>query len=472
MKLKNWKKILLGTLMAGLVPSSAMTGAIPVRGVVEGFYGSPWTNGQREDIIKFCAAHNMNAYIYAPKDDPYHRAKWREPYPAKQLAGLRALAKEAEANGVRFIFAVSPGLDINFDGEAGARDRELMRQKFSAMHDAGVRDFAVFFDDIDNLDGRAQAEFLNWLEENFVAKHADVAPLITVPTQYFRRDMVADDGAAKEYTREFSAALSPNILVLYTGEAVVGDGLSSADWQRANDIYGRKLGVWWNYPVTDYMEEKLALGAIEKLPRDADIPAIFFNPMKYGEMSKIALATAADYANDAQNYDAASSWEKALAAEYGELAPAMRVFAEQSMHLENDWAKVGAPDGEKLREAMDALWASWPNGENAEQNWQNVFAQAKALEDAARKLRKELPKNKLAECKEQLEQAEMIAAADMVALDFLKSLRDDDGRAEKLLAELKKRRNAVVKKEKRAIVSEKTARAFIDEVLHYAENKK
>ena len=55
---------------------------------------------------------------------------------------------------------------------------------------------------------------------------------------------------------------------------------------------GRPLGIWWNYPVTDYLPAKLALGPIGNLPqRDAN--AIFFNPMQYPELSKIALATGA-----------------------------------------------------------------------------------------------------------------------------------------------------------------------------------
>ena len=42
--------------------------------------------------------HSMNTYIYAPKDDPYHRKLWREPYPAEQMERLRALAAAAREN--------------------------------------------------------------------------------------------------------------------------------------------------------------------------------------------------------------------------------------------------------------------------------------------------------------------------------------------------------------------------------------
>ena len=83
---------------------------ILLRGIVEGFYGTPWTFEDRADLIKFSGKHKLNAYIYAPKDDPYHRNKWREPYPEDKIKDLKDLISIGEKNKVRFIFAVSPGL--------------------------------------------------------------------------------------------------------------------------------------------------------------------------------------------------------------------------------------------------------------------------------------------------------------------------------------------------------------------------
>ncbi|MGD1100790.1 MAG: beta-N-acetylglucosaminidase domain-containing protein, partial [Terriglobia bacterium] len=55
--------------------------SFPERGVVEGFYGTPWTHQDRVDILRFEGAHSMNVYYYAPKGDPYHRKLWRDAYP-------------------------------------------------------------------------------------------------------------------------------------------------------------------------------------------------------------------------------------------------------------------------------------------------------------------------------------------------------------------------------------------------------
>ncbi len=56
-----------------------------MRGVIEGFYGEPWSHQNRIDLINFCGRNKMNTYWYAPKDDPYHREKWREDYPEEEI---------------------------------------------------------------------------------------------------------------------------------------------------------------------------------------------------------------------------------------------------------------------------------------------------------------------------------------------------------------------------------------------------
>ena len=149
---------------------------IPLRGIVEGFYGTPWTFEDRADLIKFSGNHSLNAYIYAPKDDPYHRDKWREPYPEAKIQELKNLITIANVNNVRFIFAVSPGLDLNFIGEKANKDFNILMTKLDSIYEIGCRDFAIFFDDISAglNSGRNQANFLNKLQEALNEKYSDI----------------------------------------------------------------------------------------------------------------------------------------------------------------------------------------------------------------------------------------------------------------------------------------------------------
>ena len=423
---------------------------IPVRGVVEGFYGQPWSHRQRLDIIQFCADHQFNAYIYAPKDDPYHRAQWRDSYPALEIERLRELIAVANQNRVDFIFAVSPGLDLNYSDD----DLNAMLDNLSAIHALGCRRFAVFFDDIEDHDGAAQADFLNRINQQFVKTHSDIKPLITVPTQYFRLDMLDENGNVKPYTKDFSSTLDPDILVLYTGDRVVLPELNDQQLQDADRIYGRELGIWWNYPVNDYMPQKLALGPVENLPSNA--PAIFFNPMSAFELSKITLATAADYSLDPQHYDPQSSWLNALNNQFGSLSNEMRLFALHSQHLKNNWADVGRPDDPILRAEFQRLL-------NGEDRCTVVNEKLIEIDNAVKRLKLELPENILIECRPQLDQLERITDADLLAVELLQC--NDQTAAARLKKILLDKAAVIDRSSESALISELCAYDFIIRVL-------
>ncbi len=471
--MKLFRRIFLLTLAAIFIGgSTAQAIPIPLRGVVEGFYGTPWTFNDRADIIDFCRQNNLNSYVYAPKDDPYHREKWRKPYPADKLAKMKNLVDVAKENDVRFIFAVSPGLDLNYKGSKGDEDFRLMIRKLDAMYQIGVRDFAIFFDDLKDDKGRhhengkAQAEFLNRVQKNLHERYKDVAPLIMVPTEYFYLDMLKGD-KLKPYTKDLAENLDPRILVLYSGRGVVCDGITDKELAEVNKIFGREVGIWWNYPVNDYpltpdgnRNVKLALGAIEKLPT-AHMTAIFFNPMGQVQLSKIAIATGAIYANNPATYNEAQAWDKVLAEQFGSLAPTMKVFAEHSQHMENSWAKVGAPDAQEFSTAAFNLLNDW--GKKSFVDFAPLEQKINETERAANILLRRLPPKYLSECKPQLEQLKRIANADRVALESLK--------AGKLDPHLKILREEISANEKQAIISEEAGRKFIDDVIKIFDNQ-
>ena len=85
-----------------------------VCGVVEGFYGRPWTLGQRKDLFEKMESWGMSSYLYAPKDDCKHRAYWRELYTVEEAEHLQSLITAASDRNIIFYYAISPGLDITY----------------------------------------------------------------------------------------------------------------------------------------------------------------------------------------------------------------------------------------------------------------------------------------------------------------------------------------------------------------------
>ena len=438
---------------------------ILLRGIVEGFYGTPWNYDIRADLLNFCGEYDLNSYIYAPKDDPYHRDKWREPYPNEKIAELKNLVDIAIKNNVHFVFAVSPGLDLNYEGEKGEEDLQTMLTKLDSMYNIGVRDFAIFFDDLSGeQSGKNHANFLNRLQDALDKKYIDIYPLITVPTQYTRNWMIDGEGNIQVYTQEFSTILNKNIIVLYTGDDVVCDGISEESYQAVKDIYNRDLGIWWNYPVNDYYiidgnrNIKLALGPIEKLPK-AKPNSIFYNPMEQPLFSKISIGTGADYALSTDTYDPTTSWNKVIEKQFGDLAPAMKIFASHSQRMDFNWAKCGPADAPEFYEKAHQAVLDIKDGKIVD--FTELDNLINEMENSADILLEQLSKDYLNEGQLMLEQFQRIAKTARVAVTSLKNNQMD--------SELKNMRQEIQNNSSKAVVSELCAVLFIDEVIKLYE---
>ena len=318
---------LLASMAEGKLQACTVTDwpDVPFRGVVEGFYGTPWSQEARLSQLDFYGKYKMNVYIYGPKDDPYHRDKWRVEYPEAEARRLQVLLERAKMRGVNFYWAIHPGVDIKWTNE----DRDALMAKLEKMYELGVRSFAVFFDDIWGEGAKAdkQAELLNYVDANFVQKKHDVAPLVLCPTIYNR----AWSGNGDSYLLTLGANLNKGIEVMWTGNSVVHCiDKESMEW--INQRIERKGYIWWNYPVSDYVRDHILLGPTYGNGLDIAplLSGFVSNPMEHAEASKISLYSIADYTWNMKHYDQASSWERAIRAMYPdspEMQDALRTFA-------------------------------------------------------------------------------------------------------------------------------------------------
>ncbi|MGP1623595.1 beta-N-acetylglucosaminidase [Bacteroides heparinolyticus] len=281
---------------------------VPYRGVVEGFYGTPWSHEARMRQLEFYGRNKMNVYLYGPKDDPYHSTpNWRKPYPPREAEQLKMLVEKAHENNVIFYWAIHPGQDIRWNEE----DRLQLLQKFESMYQLGVRGFAVFFDDISGEGTKAdkQAELLNYIDNYFVKIKKDVAPLIMCPTEYNKSWAKVEGG----YLTTLGDKLNEGIQIMWTGDKVVAT-IDKPTMDFINPLLKRKAYIWWNFPVSDYVRDHLLLGPVYGNGTDIkdELAAFVSNPMEHAEASKISLYSVADYTWNMSRYDSDASWRRAV----------------------------------------------------------------------------------------------------------------------------------------------------------------
>lgn len=299
--------------------------AFPVRGVIEGFYGEPWTPEARAGMLRFLAAHRFNTFVYGPKDDPYHRGAWREPYPDAAFAAVREQIDLCAAEGLRFVYCLAPGLDFQYSSDA---DLARICTKYRALYDAGVRHFGLLFDDIpyvflNDADvsvygessmenyaplGVAHAAVTAHVLEILRAWDADCT-LVFCPVEYH-------GDCASPYVRALRDGLPADVDVFYTGPHVCSGRLETHHTRRVGEHFGRPITFWDNYPVNDAsMTGRLHTNPITG--RDPDLwtaaRGLISNPMPQCEASKIALATIAAYLWAPERYDPAEAQRVALA---------------------------------------------------------------------------------------------------------------------------------------------------------------
>lgn len=324
---------------------------VPYRGVVEGFYGVPWSREARLSQLDFYGRNKMNIYIYGPKDDPYHSSpNWRKPYPAQEAEQLKELVECARRNEVLFYWAIHPGKDIRWNTE----DRDLLMEKFESMYRLGIRAFAVFFDDIsgEGTSAEKQVELLNDIYHNFVKVKGDVAPLLMCPTEYNRLWTKLEGG----YLATLGGKLHPDIGILWTGDKVVAC-IDKPTMQFVNPLLKRKAFIWWNFPVSDYVRDRLLLGAVygNGTDIDDDISAFISNPMEHAEASKIALFSIADYAWNMDAYKSDASWRRAVRYLMPGHAAALQVFASHNSDLGGNEHDFRREESEQIRPTLERL---------------------------------------------------------------------------------------------------------------------
>ncbi|CAB1424575.1 unnamed protein product [Pleuronectes platessa] len=206
-------------------------------GVVEGFYGRPWSMDQRKVLFQWMQHWGLNTYLYGPKDDLKHRLLWREVYSPEEEGQLRTLIVEAESRGLRFVYSLSPGQDIVFSSSC---DLTLLKRKLRQVSDLGCQAFAILFDDIDHSMCQADSEAFSSFAHAQVNVTNDMYRFLGEPPVFLF--------CPTEYC------------VIWTGNKVISRKLSVDCLAEVESVLRRPPLIWDNLHANDYDSRRLFLG--------------------------------------------------------------------------------------------------------------------------------------------------------------------------------------------------------------------
>lgn len=390
---------------------------LPLRGVVEGFYGNPWSHEVRLSLIKYYGRNKLNEYVYGPKDDPYHSSpNWRKPYPADQARNIHELVEACRRNRVDFVWAIHPGKDIKWNEE----DYQNLVNKFNMMYDLGVRAFAIHFDDIEGegTDSNKQVDLLNRLNREFVKAKGDVASLTVCPTDYSQLwASPKPDGQLAVYGNR----LDPSINVFWTGAVVCSD-LTRETLDFVNSRIKRPAYYWWNFPVTDYARHIIMQGpsyGLDTTLTEKETVGVLSNPMEHGEASKLALYGVADYNWNVSAFNSMDNWERALEDLTPEAHDAYRTFAIHSCDTETGYRR-------------NESWETHTFGINqfTEKQYNDLYAEFERVEKAPSQMEKNC-KNPLLmkELRPWLTEFEKLGQRGLRTMKLIKTFKGGDQRA-------------------------------------------
>lgn len=360
-----------------LAPASTDRGFLA--GVVEGFYGPPWSTSERLELFDLMALSGLDTYLYAPKDDLKHRARWRETYSHEEAQALAALIRACAERGLRFTYAVSPGLDLRFSSDS---DLACLYRRVEQMLMLGCGHFALLFDDIPvRLDANDEARW-----GSLASAHCGVANaahrwarserpharFLFCPTPYCGR-MAERHVGGHGYLDTIGRELDREIDVCWTGPEIVSRDITVADARALQAILRRKPLIWDNLHANDYDGRRFYCGPYAGRPAELrrEVAGILVNPNNEWPLNYVPIRTFAEFVRGSAPWEPRKAYLAAMAEWLPRFAAAGPDIALDDLVLLGDCYYLPyeeGPEAAALQEAARRLLASDPAGwgENAD----------------------------------------------------------------------------------------------------------
>jgi protein O-GlcNAcase/histone acetyltransferase len=288
-------------------------------GVVEGFYGRPWTMDQRAELCRWMARSGLDSYLYAPKDDPKHRLYWSRCYTDGESEELAALIRRCRRTGIRFIYGLAPGYRAEFSPRQMER---MLRTKVAQLLSLGCQDFALLFDDIPP-EGSVEhlRQYGSWAGAHITWTHQVLAQLrrqsnpgglLFCPTPYC--GSFAGEISKNAYLQEIGHRLDPDIPVFWTGQDIVAQRITVAELRQLRAVLRRPPILWDNLFANDYDLRRLYLGPYQDREPGIrqEVSGILLNPNCEFRANYVPLHTFASFVGQGRGWTASKAYRAAL----------------------------------------------------------------------------------------------------------------------------------------------------------------
>ena len=296
------------------------------RGVIEGFYGQPWSWPARQEYAEFLGRHGFSFYIYAPKSDEMLRKRWAEDWTAEHFNLLEKLRAQCRTHGIAFGIGLTP---YGTQSHYGDEERRALVRKVRQIDRLEPDVLAILFDDVPGITpDLANLQVAIAHDAVAVSRAHD---FLFCPT-YYSDDEVFDHTLGRRpdhYLEDLGERLDRAIQIFWTGPRICSDEYTESHLADVTSRLGRKPFLWDNYPVNDgpkmskHLYIRAATGRSYQLEKTA--AGLAANPMNQAALSMIPLATLAASFEQREAYDPARAFEKATRKLCGdELASALK----------------------------------------------------------------------------------------------------------------------------------------------------
>ncbi len=286
-------------------------------GYIEGYFGRILSHEQRIGILEHLSLLNMNTYLYAPKEDPYHRVQWKVPYPASEQRVLEELASKGRSLDIDVVPALAPGLSYDYLSD---EHYAILLGKFERYFEMGITIMALLMDDLVpelpstcqgsfNSLGDAHGKLLIRLQSDLrkVEPTCDLLFCPTVYSDYF----VEGEAADSDYIKDLAAIIPDDIPIFWTGDQVVSETIGESNTGRIRELFKDNLIIWDNYYANDYTPYRIFIGPM--LGRDKEftdrLTGFMINPTGLYVTDKMLLSLTEEFLRTGAN-DLAS-WRRA-----------------------------------------------------------------------------------------------------------------------------------------------------------------